>query len=165
MSDDQLRPSRPVPTFGTLRLRVRYCECDPMGVVHHASFAPWLEMGRTELLREAGVSYAALESAGVFLVVTRLELRFRRPVRYDDVVEVRTRVESASRIKIRHSYEIALAERAGRPVAELDPASDPTLPTPDASELGVCVVASSELACVGADARPRPLPDWLGESA
>lgn len=147
---------------GSIRVRVRYCECDPMGVVHHASFVPWLEMGRTELLRASGVSYAALEAAGVFLVVTKLDVRYRRPVRYDDVVEVRTRVESASRIKIRHVYEVALAERGGRAAHELDPASDPSLPTPDASGLGVCVAATTELACVGADGRPRALPGWLG---
>jgi len=51
-------PARPVPLEGRVRVRVRYCECDPMGVVHHAAFIPWLEMGRTELLRDAGVSYA-----------------------------------------------------------------------------------------------------------
>jgi acyl-CoA thioester hydrolase len=59
-----------------------------MGVVHHAAYAPWLEIGRTELLRDCGVSYADMERAGVFLVVTHLSCRFRRPVFYDDVVEV-----------------------------------------------------------------------------
>lgn len=135
-----------------MRVRVRYCECDPMGVAHHASYAPWLEMGRTELLREQGQSYKALEAAGVFLVITKLEIRYRRPVLYDDVVEIRTRVAGGSRIKIRHEYEVALAERDG---GAPDPA-DPRTPTD-----GVCAIGATELACVNGAGRPGPLPEWL----
>lgn len=146
-------PTRKIPTFGTHRLRVRYAECDPMNVAHHASYAPWLEIGRTELLREGGVSYAELERAGVFLVVTKLEIRYRRPVLYDDVVEIRTHAHDSGRIKIRHTYEVALLERAGRAP---DPATDPKAPID-----GVCAVASSEIACLGPDGRPKLLPEWL----
>ncbi|MEM1330811.1 MAG: thioesterase family protein [Planctomycetota bacterium] len=134
------------------QLRVRYAECDPMGVAHHSSYAPWMEMGRTELLRETGRTYEALEREGVFLVITKLEVRYRRPVRYDDVVEIRTTVEGGSRVKIRHIYEMVLIERAG---AAPDP-SDPATPVD-----GICAVGSTELACVGADGRPRSLPEWL----
>jgi len=141
-----------IPTEGAHRLRVRYCECDPMGVAHHASYAPWLEIGRTELLRTGGMSYASLERDGIFLVVTRLDLRFRRSIRYDDVVEIRTHVEQGSRVRIRHRYEIALIERNG---ATPDPA-DPGVPAD-----GVCAVATSELACVNRDARPIELPECL----
>lgn len=137
---------------GSIRVRVRYVECDPMGVAHHASYLPWLEMGRTELLRTSGVTYGAMEAGGFFLVITRCEVKYRRPLRYDDVVEVRTSVESGGRIKIRHGYELVLVERNG---AAPDPA-DPSVPAD-----GVCAVATTELACVGADGRPRELPDWL----
>ena len=145
-------PEHPVPTSGSLTLRVRYVDCDPMGVAHHSSYAPWMEMGRTELLRDAGSSYEALERAGVFLVITRLEIRYRRPIRYDDVIEVRTRVVGGSRIKIRHEYELVLIERGG---SAPDPA-DPATPAD-----GVCAIASTELACVNSEGRPGPLPDWL----
>ena len=131
------------PTTGSTRLQVRYVECDPMGVAHHSSYLPWMEMGRTELLRSVGESYAALEAAGVFLVVTKVEVKYRRPIRYDDVVEIRTRVDKASKVKLHHSYEIVLVERAG-----------------EASEQ-VCAVATTELACVGRDGRPRALPEFL----
>jgi len=147
------KPARSIPTSGSLSVRVRYAECDPMNVAHHASYAPWLEMGRTELLRGGGVSYAELEQAGVFLVVTKLELRYRRPILYDDVIEVRTRAHESGRIKIRHSYELVLVERMGQ---QPDPAADPRVPID-----GVCAVATSELACVGRDGRPMPLPAWL----
>jgi len=132
------------PTAGSFQLRVRYVECDPMGVVHHSSYLPWLEMGRTELLRSVGESYAAMEAEGVFLVVTKVEVKYRRPMKYDDLVEIRTRMEKTSKIKLHHSYEIVLVERSG-----------------EASEQ-VCAIASTELACVGEDGRPTALPGWLG---
>jgi acyl-CoA thioester hydrolase len=121
-----------------------------MGVAHHAAYAPWLEIGRTELLRATGTTYADLEAAGIFLVITRLECRYRRPVYYDDLVEVRTRVSGGSRVKIEHEYELAILEdgghRAGRP------------PRP-AGE--VLTTAATTLVCIGRDGRVRPLPDWL----
>lgn len=123
-----------------------------MGVAHHASYAPWLEIGRTELLRDSGRTYEQLERDGVFLVVTKLELRYRRPVRYDDLIEVRTRVVGGSRVKIGHAYEVAVVERGGAAPDPADPAIGPG---------GVACAASSELACVGPDGRVRELPDWL----
>lgn len=145
-------PSVPVSDRGLTQVRVRYCECDPMGVAHHASYVPWLEMARTEILRDAGVSYAQLEQAGVFLVVTKLDLRYRRPIRYDDLIEIRTLVVGGSRVKIRHEYQVAVIERNGQTP---DP-NDPAIP-----QDGVCCIGSSELACVDRTGRPAPLPDWL----
>ena len=141
------------PTTGTTQIRVRYVECDRMGVAHHSSYLPWMEMGRTELLRAVGESYAALEEAGVFLVVTKLEVKYRRPIVYDDVVEIRTRAHASGRIKIRHTYEVVLTERMG---SKPDSDSDPRVP-----HGGVCAVATSEIACVNAEGRPVPLPSWL----
>lgn len=149
---DGFTPDRPVPTSGSVALRVRYVECDPFGVAHHSSYAPWLELGRTELLRGAGVTYAQMERAGLFLVITQLEIKYRRPIRYDDLIEVRTRVAGGSAIRVRHEYELALVERLGGPP---DPA-DPATPRD-----GVCAIGRSELACVGADGRVRAMPGWL----
>jgi acyl-CoA thioester hydrolase len=132
-----------VKTSGAVRVRVRYCECDPMNVAHHAAYIPWLEIGRTEILRESGVSYAALEHAGVFLVVVKLELKYRRPVLYDDLVEVRTRWTGGSKVKIEHEYEVAVVERAGTAVEV------------------VAAVASTTLACVGKEGQVQVLPPWL----
>lgn len=145
-----------------MRVRVRYCECDPMGLAHHGAYIPWLEMGRTELLRQTGVTYADLEAAGVFLVVVKLEIAYKRPAYYDDLLEVRTRViggRFASRVKIRHEYEVCRAGDTGesRANAAPTPASQPRSRTP--GEL--LVVASSLLACVDRDGRVAPLPEWL----
>lgn len=143
-------PSRAVPSSGTLHVRVRYCECDPMGVAHHAAYAPWLEMGRTELLRGCGVTYAQLEEAGVFLVVTSLELKYRRPILYDDVVEIRTRVVGGSRVKIRHEYELTLHESGGGSGSRATRLVGENL-----------AVGATTLACVGRNGRVQPLPTWL----
>lgn len=120
-----------------------------MGVAHHASYVPWLEIGRTEILRDCGVSYADLERAGVFLVIVKLDVRYRRPVYYDDLIEVRTRVPGGSRIKIEHEYEVVLAE---------DGRHNPGSPR---SAGDVLAVASTTLACVDAAGKIQPLPDWL----
>lgn len=127
------------------QLRPRYCECDPMGVVHHAAYIPWLELGRTELLRTSGVSYAQLEASGVFLVVAKLELRYRRAARYDELLEVRTRVAAAGRVKIEHQYEIVRIGDGGAPTESI---------------LG----AASTIACVDAHGRLQELPAWLTEA-
>lgn len=121
-----------------------------MGVAHHGSYAAWLELGRTELLRTSGVSYRALEEAGVFLVVTRMEIRYRRPVRYDDEVEIVTRVEGGSRVKIAHAYEVRLVSREGADLGAMRRRGDDLL-----------AVGETTLACVDASGRPRGLPAWL----
>lgn len=136
-------PTRPVPQSGSTQVRVRYCECDSMGVAHHAAYVPWLEIGRTELLRGTGVTYRAMEDEGVFLVIVRLEAKYRRPVRYDDIVEVRTRVTKTSAVKLEHEYDVVVVERDGRAVEE------------------TCATAATTLACVDREGRVRALPAWL----
>lgn len=143
-------PERLPAALGTVQVRVRYCECDPMGVAHHAAYIPWLEIGRTELLRDTGITYAQLEQAGVFLVIAKLECRYRRPIFYDDVVEVRTKVVGGGRVKIEHEYEIALIDDGQRGGGR-----EPRVPG------DVVFAASSTLGCVGPDGKIRTLPDWL----
>jgi acyl-CoA thioester hydrolase len=121
-----------------------------MGVAHHASYLPWLEMARTELLRDAGVSYAHLESAGVFLVIANVEVRYRRPISYDDLIEIRTRVTGGSSVKIVHEYEVVLVEDGGHASSRAPRAAGEPL-----------AIAKTTLACVSRDGRIRPLPDWL----
>lgn len=151
-------PRRPLREH-ELTLRVRYHECDAMGVAHHANYAPWLEMGRTELLRTSGVSYSQLEREGVFLVVARMSISYRRPIRYDDIVRVRTVVDRASRIKIEHAYELWVVERAA-PMGSIRPeGASPNTSAHVAPEL--CATAATTLACVDARGAVRPLPEWL----
>ena len=73
---------------------VRYAETDRMGVVHHAAYLVWFEEGRSAYIRERGWSYADIEREGFFLAAGELQAKYLRPARYDQLVTVRTWVES-----------------------------------------------------------------------
>jgi len=77
-----------------------------MGVAHHTAYPVWFEMGRTELLRSAGLAYAALERDGALLAVVKLEVSYRCPARYDDMLELDTSLLSCGRAKIEHAYTL-----------------------------------------------------------
>ena len=87
----------------------RYNETDKAGVVHHSVFPVWLEMGRTELLRVNKVAYKDLEEAGVFFVVAELFLKYRRPVYYDEKLELETTCTKVTASKVEHSYKLTRA--------------------------------------------------------
>src|SRR5947209_18033512 len=91
---------------GEITIRVRYAETDRMGLLHHANYLVYFEQARIELLRAQGVSYKDLEDQGFLLVLTRVEVRYRRPARYDDLVTVRTTVERVTSVRIDHRYEV-----------------------------------------------------------
>jgi acyl-CoA thioester hydrolase len=87
-------------------LAVRYAETDAMGVVHHASYVVWLEVARTEWLAAQGYRYADVEKEGFFFVVTEVNCRYLRPVRYGDDIVIRSHVaEMRSRV-LQFAYEV-----------------------------------------------------------
>lgn len=88
----------------THRLRVRFCETDAMGVVHHASYLAYLEETRVEYLRALGRPYDRLRTEGIEFPVVEVALRYRRPLRFDDVVDVGVRVGSASGATFQMTY-------------------------------------------------------------
>ena len=94
-------PSKVETTF-----RVRYAETDQMGIVHHASYVVWLEEGRSNWMRVHGSSYAQFEREGLVLAVTDLNVRYKRPARYDQPVTVRCWVESVRSRQMQFNYEI-----------------------------------------------------------
>ncbi len=77
-----------------------------MGIVHHAVYPVWMELGRSDLLRTLGQSYAEWEARGVFMAVAELRCRYRTPARYDEQVEVRTRLQAANRRKVVFAYTV-----------------------------------------------------------
>lgn len=91
---------------GEITIRVRYAETDRMGLLHHANYLVYFEQGRTELLRAHGWSYRDLEDQGYLLVLTRLQVRYRSPARYDDLLTLRTTVVRTTSVKIEHRYEL-----------------------------------------------------------
>jgi acyl-CoA thioester hydrolase len=87
-------------------LRVRYAETDQMGVVYYANYLVWMEVGRVELCRSAGIRYRDMETDdGVLLVVAEANCRYLAPARYDDEIRIRTWIAAASPRLIRFEYE------------------------------------------------------------
>ncbi|HEX2204165.1 MAG TPA: thioesterase family protein [Longimicrobium sp.] len=91
-----------------IELRVRYSETDQMGIVYHANYLPWCEIGRTELIRRMWKSYAAVEAEeGVLLAVTEAWVRYHAAARYDDLVRVTTTLEQVRSRGVAFAYEVA----------------------------------------------------------
>jgi acyl-CoA thioester hydrolase len=92
---------------GEITVRVRYAETDRMGLLHHANYLVYFEQGRTELLRSQGLAYRDLEDQGYLLVLTKVQVRYRSPAHYDDLLTLRTTVVRTTLVKIEHRYELA----------------------------------------------------------
>jgi acyl-CoA thioester hydrolase len=86
--------------------RVRYAETDAMGIVHHASYLVWMEVGRTEFMRAHGFTYRDLEEMGVLMPVVEVSVRYRQAAYYDDEIKISTWVEELSRTRIKLAYRI-----------------------------------------------------------
>ena len=122
---------------GEIQIRVRYAETDRMGFLHHANYLVYFEQARTELLRAAGGSYKELEDRGYFLVLTKVEVKYRSPAHYDDLLTVRTAVTRTSPVRLEHRYEVV--NEAGKLVAE----------------------GATTLACVDRAGKLQAMPEWL----
>jgi len=98
---------------GEVRLRVRYAETDQMGVVYHANYFIWFEVGRVELLRQLGFSYRDMEQNDqCFIAVVDARCRYKAPARYDDEVIVRTRLKNVRESLVHFGYELVRATDA-----------------------------------------------------
>jgi acyl-CoA thioester hydrolase len=97
-------------------LRVRYSETDRMGIVYHANYIVWFEIGRTDYCREAGMPYRAMEDSGLLILVTAVDCKYRRPARYDDAVRVRSRLTELGSRGLAFGY--AIADEENRILAE-----------------------------------------------
>jgi acyl-CoA thioester hydrolase len=112
-----------------VQVTVRYAETDMMGIVYHANYLPWFEVGRTTLLKEIGVPYRKLEEEGFRLPVLELSAKYLRPALYDDSVEILTTLRERPLLRIYLEYEVrrgnellatgttvhAFVDRDGRP--------------------------------------------------
>jgi acyl-CoA thioester hydrolase len=130
-------------TFETVsELRVRYAETDQMGVVYHANYLIWCEIGRTDFIRRAGRSYADLERDGVRLAVSEASLRFRASARYDDPIRVHTTLQALGSRGMTFGYRIIRGD------------TDTVL-----------VTATTALVSIDSSGKPSRLPDdvrgWL----
>ncbi len=119
------------------RHRVLYGDTDQMGVVYYANYLRFFEGARNEWIRAHGITYVQIEESGIMLPVIETSLKYARPAKYDDLLEIATRV-SASRVKLRFEYEV---RRAG------------------SEEL--LVSGHTVHACVAKDGRPTRFPPFL----
>ena len=87
------------------QVRVRYAETDAMGVLHHAVWPIYWELGRIELLRAAHRPYVEIEAEGILFPLVDYGVRLELPARYDDLVEIRTRLTALGRVRLRFDYE------------------------------------------------------------
>lgn len=115
-------------------IRVRYKETDAMGFLHHANYPVYFEIGRTELLRAQGGNYRLMEEAGMFMVVVRMNIHFKKPAHYDDELILKTTIKRVGAAKLEHEYFIY---RGGELLCQ----------------------AETVLACVDRQGKVQPIPD------
>ena len=89
-----------------VKIRVRYGETDQMGVVYHGSFAVYFEVARVEWLRALGVSYKSMEERGVMLPVVNLNINYKKPAKYDELLTIETTVRKLPTAKIIFDYKV-----------------------------------------------------------
>jgi acyl-CoA thioester hydrolase len=94
------------PRESAIEFRVRYAETDQMGVVYHANYLIWCEIGRTDLIRQLGTSYAELEREGVALAVIDASVRYHSAARYDNLIRVRTVLTDVRSRTVTFDYRI-----------------------------------------------------------
>ncbi len=118
------------------QIRVRYAETDAMGFLHHSNYLTYFEIGRTELFRAQGGNYRELEARGFFLVVVQMNVRYRRPARYDDLLTLETSISRVTPARLEHEYRMF---RDGQ----------------------LLTTASSVIACVDADGVVQRIPEEI----
>ena len=94
------------PLIHHTQVRVTYADTDAMGIVYHANYLCWLEVGRTELMRSLGIAYKEMEEGGTFLPVSEVFCKYHVPARYDDLLIIETTVDFLKRASIQFSYRI-----------------------------------------------------------
>ena len=105
---ERLRRSSQSPTrWVTTEIRVRYAETDQMGVAYYSNYLVWFEVGRSEVCRDCGFSYAEMEAkTQAYLAVAEARCRYHSPALYDEVLQIRTAVESLRKRTLNFRYEI-----------------------------------------------------------
>ncbi|MBM4763446.1 thioesterase family protein [Bacillus sp. B15-48] len=88
------------------KIEVRYAETDQMGVVYHANYLIWMELGRTKLIEDLGFNYAEMEKDGVLSPVIDIQASYKHPVRYGEEVEIKTWIAEYDGIRVTYHYEV-----------------------------------------------------------
>ncbi len=127
--------------ISTKEIEVRYAETDQMGVVYHANYLVWMEVARTQIVKDLGFNYAHMEEEGVLSPVTDVQISYKKPLRYGQTATVKTWIEDYDGLRTTYGYEIYTEEQE------------------------LAITAYSKHVCVQKDSfRPisirRKFPDW-----
>ncbi len=134
-----LQPSRDPAAYAFVhRLRTRFAETDAMGIVHHAAYLPYLEEARVEYLRSIGHPYDVVRSGGVDVAVLEVAVRYRKPLHFDDEVDVSLVVGAVTRTTFQIAYLLSVGGETR-------------------------ATAVTVHGCVDTTGRPTRLPAWVGE--
>jgi len=134
-----LQPSRSPADYDFVhRVRTRFAETDAMGIIHHAAYLPYLEEARVEYLRSIGHPYDVVRSGGVDVAVLEAAVQYRKPLRFDDEVDVSLGVGAVTRTTFQIAYLLSVDGEAR-------------------------ATAVTVHGCVDANGRPTRLPAWVGE--
>jgi acyl-CoA thioester hydrolase len=131
-------PNRTTIQNHTITIVPRYNETDQGGVVHHSVYPVWFELGRTELLRANNVAYKDLEEAEVFFVVAELNIKYRRPAKYDEKLQLETSCSEVNASRVEHTYKLTRC-----------------------SDGAILAEGSSVLACVNAQGKICRVPKFM----
>jgi acyl-CoA thioester hydrolase, YbgC/YbaW family len=97
-------------------LTVRYAETDRMGIVHHSNYPVWFEVGRTEFIKQSGISYSHVETLGILLPLLELQCKYISSSTYEDNIIVRTSIKSYSKTRLNFKYEVFKAVDMEHPI-------------------------------------------------
>ena len=92
--------------IGETKVRVRYGETDQMGVAYYGNYATYFEVGRVETLRNIGLSYREIEENGIMLPVSEFNVKYLNPIKYDDVVTIKTKLSSVVGARLTFEYDM-----------------------------------------------------------
>lgn len=140
--------NREIPEHCVTRslVRVRFCDTDMMGVVHHSNYIKYFELTRIEYLRRRGLNYASWVALGLHLPVISVQAEYKSPAYLDDLLRIEATLTSISRVKIGFSYRVLRNSEDQQSLSD--------------EGLKVIATGSTLLACVGDDHRPiRMSPD------
>jgi acyl-CoA thioester hydrolase len=148
VTHERTKPShgRAIPEHCTTETLQRVCvgETDMMGIVHHQNYVAYFEKGRLEYMRRRGMPYKDMVDRGIHMPVVELNIRYKKPARFDDLLRVETRLAALTRVTVRFDYTVR------RP----DPNTPPAVAEPE-----VLLQGHILLACVDDKHRPRALPE------
>ena len=122
----------------TIPILPRYNETDQGGIIHHSIYPIWFELGRTELLRENGLAYSDLEANGTFFVMAELRIKYKRPARYDQKLNLETTCSLVTAGSVEHTYKLT-----------------------DASNSQLIAEGLSVLVCIGEDGIIKRMPKFM----